>query len=136
MSELPEQSDRPLGEVLAEQFDLVSAFLDALPYAVVVVDETGRINRVNEEAELLFGYHRNLMLGKAVEMLVPDGVRDKHPTLREGYMANPVLRPMGVSVEVRARRKNGSELPVLISLKPCITVAGTYVVAAVQRKSG
>ena len=106
--------------------------LEASPDALVVVDEVGRIVRVNKEAERLFGYEREEMLGQPVELLVPDGVRPRHAAYREQYMMDPQLRPMGIGRDLQARRKDGTEFPVEVSLNPLRTSQGTLVISAVR----
>ncbi|HZS00744.1 MAG TPA: PAS domain S-box protein [Chloroflexota bacterium] len=94
------------------------AFVDAAPDGIVAVDRAGRIVLVNSRAEQLFGYAREELLGQPVEVLVPAGLRAQHERDRERYTAAPRTRPMGAGLALTARRKDGSELPVEISLSP------------------
>lgn len=86
--------------------------------AIVAVDRDGKIVLVSKSAETLFGYRDDEMLGKAVEMLVPERLRGTHAGYRKHYLRNPVIRRMQNGGELVGRRKNGSELPVEISLTP------------------
>jgi PAS domain S-box-containing protein len=106
--------------------------LEASPDALVVVDASGAIMRVNREAERLFGYAREELVGQRVEVLVPDAARQVHAGHRERYMEDPRLRPMGVGRDLKARRKDGSEFPVEISLNPLKTPRGVIVVSAIR----
>ena len=106
--------------------------LEAAPDATVCVDDHGVIALVNAQAERLFGYAREDMIGLPVEMLVPDGAQDIHPVHRRGYFADPVPRPMGAGRELAARRKDGSEFPAEISLSAIQTEDGTLVSATIR----
>jgi len=108
------------------------SLLEAAPDATVCVDDHGVIALVNAQAERLFGYARDEMIGRPVEMLVPDGAKDIHPARRSGYFADPAPRPMGAGRELAARRKDGSEFPAEISLSAIQTEEGTLVSATIR----
>ncbi len=108
------------------------SLVEAAPDATVCVDDQGVIALVNAQAEQLFGYARDEMIGRRVEMLVPDGAKDIHPGHRGGYFADPVPRPMGAGRELAACRKDGSEFPAEISLSAVRTQDGTLVSATVR----
>jgi PAS domain S-box-containing protein len=84
----------------------------------IMVDETGRIDRVNEAAESMFGFSRERMLGQPIEMLIPERFRDRHITHRAHYMKDLKTRAMGANLELFAQRADGSEFPVDIMLSP------------------
>ena len=98
--------------------------VESAPDALLVVDYAGTIALANEEAERLSGYTRNELLGRAVEDLVPDAVRQAHHAHRDGYAAHPRRRTMGAGRDLTVRRKDGTEVPVDISLSP-IDLSGT-----------
>ena len=106
--------------------------LDSAPDGMVIIDHSGVIRLVNRQAEALFGYRRDELIGEPVEVLVPDRVRPVHPAHRAGYFANPTARPMGAGLELAARRKDGTEFPVDISLSSLETEQGMLVSAAVR----
>jgi PAS domain S-box-containing protein len=110
----------------------VQAVLEAAPDALVLVDASGRIVLANPQAERLFGYTRAELVGSSVDRLVPDAVRGGHPAHRARFMADAKTRPMGAALDLRARRKDGSELPVEISLSPLRTASGMLVAAAIR----
>jgi PAS domain S-box-containing protein len=106
--------------------------LEAAPDAMVIVDRVGRIVLVNAQTEHLFGYSREELLDKSVEILVPRRFQDKHPAHRAAYVESPVPRSMGSGIELFGVRKDGSEIPVEISLSPLTTAEGTLVSSAIR----
>ncbi len=106
--------------------------LETAPDAMIIVDESGRIAIVNRQAEDMFGYSRAELLGHPVEMLLPEGRREKHVRHRNGYVEDPELRPMGPGLDLLGRRKDGSEFPVEISLSPVRTSSGTFVSSVIR----
>ncbi|AOV18425.1 hypothetical protein BJI67_04585 [Acidihalobacter aeolianus] len=90
--------------------------LESAPDAFVIVDAQGCIAMVNSQALSWFGYAREELIGQPIEILVPERYRDGHPAHRNQYLKSPVLRPIGEGKELFARRKDGSEFPVEISL--------------------
>jgi len=106
--------------------------LDSAPDAMIIVDDTGRIVLVNAQTEAMFGFARDEMLGKPIEMLLPESVRDTHIRHREQFVATPSLRPMGTGLELVGRRKDGREFPVEISLSPVATKTHTFVSSVIR----
>jgi PAS domain S-box-containing protein len=109
-----------------------SDFLEAAPDAIVIVGRDGRICLVNSQAEKLFGYERQELMGQPVELLVPPRYRQQHPLHRSDYFADPHPRPMGAGFDLYAIRKNGTEFPAEISLAPVQTDAGQLIMAAIR----
>jgi PAS domain S-box-containing protein len=106
--------------------------LDAAPDAMVIADRGGRIVLANRQAQTLFGYDPDEMIGQPIEALIPESYRGGHVHHRERYVANPHTRPMGVGLDLIARRKDGTEFPVEISLSPLETPEGLLVSAAIR----
>jgi PAS domain S-box-containing protein len=114
----------------------VQALLESAPDALVIVDGQGTIVLVNSQAERLFGYGREELVGQKIELLVPQDLRGVHVSHRDRFMADPKARPMGAALDLRARRKDGSEIPVEISLSPLGTTKGRFVSAAIRDVTG
>jgi PAS domain S-box-containing protein len=106
--------------------------IEAAPDAMIIVDDAGEIAIVNGQAEKMFGYGREEMLGNKIEMLLPDRIRQAHVGHRENFVANPDLRPMGIGMELVGQRKDGSEFPVEISLSPVKTEKASFVSSVIR----
>jgi diguanylate cyclase (GGDEF)-like protein/PAS domain S-box-containing protein len=106
--------------------------LESAPDAVVIIDRQGAIVFANAQTGRLFGYERAELYGQPVEILLPEALRDRHASYREQFFAHPRVRPMGVGLELNARRKDGTLYPIEISLSPFETGAGALVSAAIR----
>jgi PAS domain S-box-containing protein len=106
--------------------------LESAPDAMVIADERGMIFLVNGQTERLFGYPRAELLGRPVEMLLPERYRDRHRERQAEYMTQPRQRHVGAGLELFGLRRDGSEFPVEISLSPLVSDEGTLVSAAVR----
>jgi PAS domain S-box-containing protein len=106
--------------------------LDAAPDGMVIVDRNGTIVMVNAQTERLFGYTREEMRGKPVEMLIPERFRDIHPFHRSQYGKDPRPQSMGPDLDLCARRKDASEFPIEISLSPMETEEESLIIAAIR----
>jgi two-component system, sensor histidine kinase PdtaS len=112
--------------------ELFRALVEAAPDATVIVDPSGNITLVNSQTERVFGYPRDELVGRPVEVLLPEQMRDKHQAHRSRYASDPKVRPMGVGLELLGRRRDGTEFPVEISLSPLKTDAGELFLAAIR----
>ncbi len=92
--------------------------LESAPDGIIEVDGHGRIVLLNSQAERLFGYKREELLGKTVEFLIPERFGQRHPGHRANYRAHSVIRPMGSGLDLRALRADGTEFAVDINLSP------------------
>ena len=135
----PDGKVRGIGIMIADvhtperEADETRDLLEAAPDAIVIVDPRGRIDRVNQMAEHLFGYRRDEMLGQSIEMLLPPGARAAHANLRNNYNANvEARRPMGVSRDVFGMRDDGTQFPAEVTLSPIHRADGCYVAADIR----
>ncbi len=108
------------------------SLLESAPDAYVISGADGRIVLVNQQAEKAFGYTREELLRLHIEDLMPERFREHHANRRAAYLHEPRNRSMGTGLDLRARRKDGSEFPVEISLSPLQTEEGLRVVATVR----
>ena len=106
--------------------------LETVPDAIVMVNNTGQIVLINERAETLFGYKKEELLGRPVEVLLPARFREGHVGHRTRYHAEPKIRTMGTGLEFFAIRKDGTEFPVEISLSPLKTDDGVFAMSAIR----
>ncbi len=121
------------GKVLGlDASGLFEKLFESSPDAVFVTDPSGSIVRANAQAERMFGYDRQELVGQAVEILIPERFHSIHPKHRSDYARKPHTRPMGAGLDLYGRRKDGSELPVDIMLSP-LTLEGEAFVLTVVR---
>lgn len=106
--------------------------LEAAPDAMVIVNEGGIIEIVNSQAEFLFEYSRQEMIGSTIEMILPEALRMMHVKHRKSFFKFPVRRPMGEGRNLIAQNKSGKVFPVEISLSPIEFENGTFVSAAIR----
>lgn len=111
---------------------LFQALLESAPDAIVIVDQHGTIQVANLQVERIFGYRQEELVGQLVDVLVPERFRHGHISQRKSYTTNPVPRPMGQGRELFARRKDGSEFPVEISLSALQTDQGPLILSAIR----
>jgi PAS domain S-box-containing protein len=110
-------------ELIATQDELRSYF-EAASQAILGVSSDGHISLVNRRTEEMFGYTREELLGKELELLLPDRFRHVHVAHRDGYFAEPRVRAMGAGMELAGRRKDGTEFPIEIGLGHANTPEG------------
>jgi len=107
------------------------AAVESAPSGLIMTDSEGRIVLVNRETERLFGYSREEILGRSIDLLVPERFRRGHPGFRGQFLAEPKVRAMGAGRELYGLRKDGSEVPVEIGLTPVVTPEGIFVLSTV-----
>jgi len=127
---LIKQEETTLASTLAEH--KFQELIEQAPDAILQVDSSGAIAIANRTAELLFGYSREELLSLNVDALVPQAARHKHQGYRDKFAAAGVTRPMGEGLNLHAQRKDGSLLPVEISLSPISSERGNQVIAVVR----
>jgi PAS domain S-box-containing protein len=112
--------------------NIIERLFEFSPDAILVTDVDGVVRTANPRAEELFGYTSGELVGKHVESLVPARFRSGHPRHRENYSAHPRTRQMGAAMNLSGLRKDGSEFPVDIMLKPMQTECGQAVVSFIR----
>jgi PAS domain S-box-containing protein len=125
------QDRQPAQKTVAETL-LSPSILEAIPDAVVAVNQQGVIIQANSQTEALFAYTRDELVGQKIEMLVPERQRGQHDQHREQYHAKPKIRRMGSGLDLYGRRRDGSEFPVEISLSPINTANGMIVLSVIR----
>ena len=123
-----EEASVSLAAIAGSRFPL----LEYAPDATIVVDTDGIIRLINAQAERLFGYYREELMGLPVDTLLPERFHEAHLRHRAEYMSDPHVRQMGSGLELFARRKNGEEFPVEISLSPVTVKEGRFAAAAIR----
>jgi len=116
----------------AAQEDLAQALFESAPDAMVVADRYETILLVNQQTERLFQYQRDELVGKTLQMLVPERFREQHSHHVKKFVACPSVRSMGTGLELFALRKDNVEIPIDISLSPSQNEAGMLVIAAIR----
>ena len=125
-----DEASRPAASELGDWFGW--AIVELAPDGIMVMNEVGRILLANRRVEALFGYDREDLIGRRVELLVPERFRHVHLGHRLDYEAEPRPRPMGTGKEIWARRVDGSEFPVDISLSPVALSSGVRTIAVIR----
>jgi len=120
--------------MLTASAELARSALDAAPDAMVIIDASGVIRFANRQVSALFGYPHEQLIGKPVEVLIPERFRTRHVGQRRTYWSSPRTRPMGVGLELFGQRHDGTQFPVEISLSPIggEDAGGTLVAAAIR----
>ncbi len=108
------------------------ALIEQMPDAIVIVNKDGQIVLVNAQSEKSFGYTKDEMLGNPIEILIPTALTSKHIEHRSKYVSSPQKRTMGTTMNLQAKRKDGSIFPVDIELGPVETQEGLLIIATVK----
>ena len=122
----------PFDSALPGDDSLFRALLESAPDAMVIVNQAGEIVLLNSQAEQMFGYEREELLGKPIEILVPERFRRHHHRERHGYVEAPAVHELGSGPDLYALRKNGKEFPAEIRLSPLRTGGDTLVISSIR----
>src|SRR6476620_8138665 len=114
----------------ADPVHLTSLFENATE-GIILTDQTGKVVMVNPAAQRMFGYTAEELVGHPIEILIPQRVQLHHKELRENFYQNPQNRSMGQGRDLNARRKDGSDMPVEVSLSHYERNEGLFVIAFV-----
>lgn len=109
----------------------MNELLDTIPTGILVTNQSGQITYANAESERLFGYARIELLGESIDILLPDRFSRDHSRLRQSYLDAPSTRHMGAGRDLYGRRKNGSEFPLEVGLRPLLKNNEQFVVATI-----
>ena len=119
-------------QMLQTSLELFRGLVETAPDGIVLVNGHGDIELANKQAEEMFGYGQDALLGISVERLIPDRYRDQHRENRNEYNENPHKRRMGEHVATIALRKNGEEFPVAAALSASKTPTGILVTCVIR----
>ena len=105
--------------------------VEAMPNGLVLTNQLGKILLVNSQVEKLFGYRREELLGRFVEVLVPEAFRERHSEFRRGFLVDPQTRSMGAGRDLYGRRKDGKLVPVEVGLGPIKARESIWIVSSI-----
>ncbi|WP_220198880.1 PAS domain S-box protein [Ktedonospora formicarum] len=112
--------------------NILAPFLEYPPDALIVIDSAGTIILVNTQMETLFGYDHDELIGRPVDLLLPEHLRTAHVAHWTHYMQAPRARPMGIGLDLVGQRKDGSRFFVEISLRPIRIEHTLHVIGAIR----
>ena len=119
-------------DLLRESESRYRALLESAPDAMIVANHAGEIALVNARTEAMFGYARDELVGRQIEMLIPEPFQKGHEALRNAFVASAATRQMGSGRDLLALRKDGSVVPVDVGLSPLQIEEGMLISAAVR----
>lgn len=118
--------------MLPDSKSIFRSLLEAAPDGILVVDAAGTITIANARCKPLFGYEPQELQGQPIEILLPQGMRQKHVGLRQGYFDEPRTRPMGIGMHLLALHRDGHDIPVEISLSPFNVDGNRHAIAVIR----
>ena len=130
--EIAVRERRRAEDALSTSDNMLRGIFEYAPDTIIVIDRQGRIERVNAQIQTMFGYRGDELLGRPVEILLPERFRRRHAKHRIDFLADPHLRPMGAGLELFGRRRDGGEFPVEIMLSPVDAAGGSIVIAVIR----
>lgn len=127
-----DETRSPLSAQATAETILSREFLETIPDAMIAVNGEGTILQINSQTETLFAYPRGELIGRPIEVLVPERFRGQHTEHRSTFAGSPKTRRMGAGLSLKGRRRDGSEFDVEISISPVSTGSGTLVLSAIR----
>jgi PAS domain S-box-containing protein len=116
-----------------EAAEITMMVFDVLPDAVLISDEGGIIQLVNQQAEIMFGYQRDELFGQPIEILLPADLCTVHERHREDFWRAPYVRRMGIGLVLLGKAKHGAPFPIEVAIGPLTTASGQrYVVSSIR----
>ena len=106
--------------------------VESSPSAMILVNQAGKIAYINNKTERLFGYTKNELIGKTIEVLIPPRFTESHLHLRNRFLVSPEPKVFGSERDLFGMKKDGTEFSTEISLNPLVTIDGTWVVASIN----
>ena len=119
-------------KMLQESESRLRELVESAPDAILIVDQNGRIQLANKQVENMFGYNQMELNDLTHDVLLPDRLQAVHAKHRRNYHLTPRSRPMGIGLDLYGRRKDGSEIPVEISLSPITIKEEIHVVSIIR----
>ena len=126
------KTELDLQETTNRSHDYLSGIIDAVPDALIITDDQAHIVRCNSDTESLFGYSQSELIGQPVEILLPEDLRVTHKALREEFLKKPKDRPMGSGPRFVGLAKDGTRLPLAISLNLFASSEGKQIILSLR----
>lgn len=128
-----EEINAKLSEQVVVDPEMFAQIMDALPDGLLVINDAGVIQHVNQQIELLFGYPRSMLLGEPVHMLLPGELTAAHAAHIQKFFSHPSTRPMNMARALPGRHRSGRTITVQISIGPVVSAHGVLAIALVRR---
>jgi PAS domain S-box-containing protein len=128
-----EELNEKLSEQLVVDPAMFAQILDSLPDGLLVINESGVIQHVNQQIELLFGYARSILIGQPVHILLPPNLREVHAKHLVKFFMQPSVRPMNLARALPGLHRSGRSITVQISIGPVVSSQGVLGLALVRR---
>ena len=127
-----EEINARLTEALVVDPAMFAQILDALPDGLLVINEAGVIQHVNQQIELLFGYARSTLIGEPIHMLLPANLREAHAQHISHFFVHPSVRPMNLARALPGLHRSGRTISVQVSIGPVVSSQGVLGLALVR----
>jgi PAS domain S-box-containing protein len=128
-----EEINRKLTDQVVVDPEMFAQILDALPDGLIVINDMGVIQHVNQQVELLFGYPRSRLIGEPVHMLLPPELAGVHSQHIAQFFTHPSVRPMNLAKALSGQHRSGRTITVQISIGPVISTQGVLALALIRR---